>query len=126
MIQIVTEPIDPQQSYRLLQPGSAGSVLLHFAVVKTDGGSGQISSAVEYRAEAGTEAELEEIAATLRAGWPLSDVLLQRRSGVLATGEIISLVAVCAAASADSFAACSAGLELLKKMRTIVKREVFI
>jgi molybdopterin synthase catalytic subunit len=126
MIQIVTDPIDPQQAYRLLQPGSAGSILFHFAVVKADGGSGQMSSAVEYRAEPGAEAELEKIAATLRAGWPLSDVLLQRRSGVLAVGEIISLVAVCAEASADSFAACSAGLELLKKMKMIRKREVFV
>ena len=126
MIQIVTEPIDPQQSYQLLQPGRAGSILLHFAVVKADGGSGQNSSAVEYRAEAGAEAELEEIATILRAGWPLSDVLLQRRSGVLAVGEIISLVAVCAEASVNSFAACQVGLELLKKMKTIRKREVFI
>jgi len=45
---------------------------------------------------------------------------------VLATGEIISLVAIAAVASADSFAACAAGLELFKKMKTIKKREVFI
>lgn len=126
MVQIVTDPIDPQQAYRLLQPGRAGSILLHFAVVKADGGSGEMSSAVEYRAEVGAEAELEEIATILRAGWPLSDLLLQRRSGVLETGEIISLVAVCAEASAHSFAACQVGLDLLKKMKTIVKREVFI
>jgi len=126
MIQIVTDPIEPQRSYQLLQPGRAGSILLHFAVVKADGGSGQSSSAVEYHAEPGAEAELEEIATILRAGWPLSDVLLQRRSGVLAVGEIISLVAVCAEASANSFAACQLGLELLKKMKTIRKREVFI
>lgn len=126
MIQIVTDPIDPQHSYQLLQPGRAGSILLHFAVVKADGGSGQSSSAVEYHAETGAEAELEEIATILRAGWPISDVLLQRRSGVLAVGEIISLVAVCSEASANSFAACQVGLELLKKMKTIRKREVFI
>jgi molybdopterin synthase catalytic subunit len=126
MIQIVIDPIDPQRSYELLQPGSAGSILLHFAIVKADGGSGQSSSAVEYHAEAGAEAELEEIASILRAGWPISDVLLQRRSGVLAVGEIISLVAVCAEASVNSFAACQVGLELLKKMKTIRKREVFI
>ena len=51
MVQIVSEPIDPQQSYRLLQQGSAGSVLLHYAVVKADGGTGRTSCAVEYRAE---------------------------------------------------------------------------
>ena len=126
MIQIVTDPIDPQRSYQLLQPGRAGSILLHFAVVKADGGSGRRSSAVEYRAEAGAEAELEEIAGILRAGGPISDVLLQRRSGVLEVGEIISLVAVCAEASTNSFAACQVGLDLLKKMKTIRKREVFI
>ncbi len=59
MIQIVSEPIDPQQSYRLLQQRSAGSVLLHYAVVKADGGTGRTSCAVEYRAEPDAEAELE-------------------------------------------------------------------
>ena len=126
MIQIVTEPIDPSQSYRLLASGCAGSVLLHYAVVKADGGSGRTSSAVEYRAAPGAAAELEEIAAVLRQRWPLTEVLLQRRAGTLAVGEIISLVAVCAEASADSFAACQMGLELLKKMGAIVKREVFV
>lgn len=125
MVQIVTTPIDPGQSYRLLQNDSAGSVLLHFAVVKADGGSGKTSSAVEYLAEDGAEAELAEITASLQAQWPLNDILLQRRSGVLAVGEIISLVAVCASASVDTFAACAAGLEMLKKMKTIRKTEVF-
>ena len=126
MVQIVSEPIDPQQSYRLLQQGSAGSVLLHYAVVKADGGTGRTSCAVEYCADPDAEAELGQIAAALKARWPLEAVLLQRRSGRLEIGEIISLVAVCAAASADSFAACHTGLEMLKKMSTIGKQEVFV
>ena len=126
MIQIVSEAIDPQQSYRQLQQKSAGSVLFHYAVVKADGGSGRTSCAVDYRTAPETLAELEEIAAALEARWPLEGVLLQRRSGRLAVGEIISLVAVAAEASADAFAACQMGLELLKKMQTIRKQEVFV
>lgn len=126
MVRIATEQIDPQESYWQLRKGSAGSVLLHYAVVKADGGSGQTSSAVEYRAQPGAEAELGRISTMLHERWPLNDVFLQRRIGRLEVGEIISLVGVCAEASADSFAACQLGLELLKKMETIDKREVFI
>lgn len=126
MVQVVSEAIDPQQSFQQLQRCSAGSVLLHYAVVKADGGTGHTSSAVEHRTAPEAEAELEGIAAALKARWPLEGVLLQRRSGRLAVGEIISLVAVAAKASADSFAACQMGLELLKKMSTVHKTEVFV
>jgi molybdopterin synthase catalytic subunit len=126
MVKIATEKIDPQKSYRQLRKSSAGSVLLHFAVVKANGGSGQTSSAVDYCAQPGAEAELGRIITILHERWPLNDVFLQRRIGRLEVGEIISLVGVCAEASADSFAACQLGLELLKKMKTIDKREVFI
>jgi len=126
MVQIVSEAIDPQQSFQRLQRRSAGSVLLHYAVVKADGGTGRTSCAVDYQAAPETEAELATIAAALKARWPLEGVLLQRRSGRLAVGEIISLVAVAAEASADAFAACQMGLELLKKMQTIRKQEVFV
>lgn len=126
MIQIVTEPIDPQSSYHLLRQDSAGSILLHYAVVKADGGSGRPSCAVDYQIAPEGVAELTELAAELMGTWRLSDVLLQRRSGRLEVGEIISLVAVCAEASADSFAACQAGLERLKRMRSVTKQEVFL
>jgi len=126
MVRIVTTPIVPQECYGLLKSDGAGSVLMHYAVVKADGGSGRTSSAVDYRADEGTEAELEEIADALKSRWPLTDALLIRRSGVVSVGEIISLVAVAAQASADTFAACHTGLEMLKKMKGIRKQEVFV
>jgi len=126
VVQIVQNPIDPQQSFQLLQRRSSGSVLLHYAVVKADGGTGRTSCAAEYQADSGAEEELKRIAAALKERWPLEGVLLQRRSGRLAVGEIISLVAVSAKASMDSFAACHSGLEMLKKMRCIRKQEVFV
>lgn len=112
MFQIVNEPINPFQSPQRLRRRRSGSVPLHSAVVKADGGTGRTSSAAEYHPESWAHAELEQIAA----------VLPQRRLDV---GKIISLVAICAKASMDSFAACHAGWELLKKMRTICKQEVF-
>ena len=126
MVQIVYAAIDPQQSYQLLRRRSAGSVLLHYAVVKADGGTGRASCAVDYFVGPETEAELATIASALKTRWPLQGVLLQRRGGRLAVGEIISLVAIAAEASSDAFAACQMGLELLKRMQTVRKSEVFV
>jgi len=125
MIRIASSSIDPRECLQLLQTSNAGSVALHFAIVKSDGGTGRSSCAVEYHAREGAEVELQQIATALRSRWPLSDVLLQRRTGRLAVGEIISLVAVCAEASAHTFAACQLGLDLMKKMESIDKREIF-
>jgi len=126
MVQIGNDVIDPQLSFRQLCRHSAGSVLLHYAVVKADGGTGRTSCAAEYHLEPGAENELKQIAALLKARWSLEGVLLQQRSGRLAVGEIISLVAVAAEASADAFSACQLGLDLLKKMGTVRKMEVFV
>lgn len=126
MVRVVDESIDPRQSYQQLSRQSVGSVLLHYAVVKADGGTGRTSRAVEYSMEPGAENELKQIAAILKARWTLEGVQLQRRRGRLEVGEIISLVAVAAAASTDAFSACQLGLDLLKKMQTVRKQEVFL
>ena len=126
MVLIVNDLIDPQQSYHLLRQHCAGSVLLHYAVVKADGGTGRTSCAVDYCLEPGAEKELRQIADHLKTRWSLDGVLLQRRQGRLGVGEIISLVAVSAAASVDAFSACRQGLDLIKRMQTVSKREVFV
>jgi molybdopterin synthase catalytic subunit len=68
---------------------------------------------------------LEGIAGELETHWKLEDVLLIRRTGCLAVGEIISLVAASSPNSEDAFEACKQGISSLKKMSTITKTEKF-
>jgi len=123
MVVITDTPIDPSTTYGLISNKTAGSVVLHYAVVKKDGGSGAPTHCIDYRFEEGSEEELDAIAAELLLNWKLEDVLLVRREGCLHVGDIISLVAASSPNSEDAFAACRHGIACMKKMVTVCKRE---
>ena len=71
------------------------------------------------------EQDLKDIAVEMRVKWTLTDVLLLRRQGKVAVGEIISLVAVSSSSSEETFAACRHGLNCMKRMPTIIETEIY-
>ncbi len=125
MLFIITEPINPADSYHLLATVTSGSVLLHYAVVKGETGVGKATISIDYRFSPEALSEMNGIAAELKEKWQLEDLLIIRREGCLSVGEIISLVAVSAPASEDAFEACRYGISRLKKMSTVTKTERF-
>lgn len=124
MIQIVEEPIHPGVIYDLLSKDRAGSVLLHYAVVKETPHNQAATTGVNYQRRGDMEEEMQAIAEHLQDKWELDDVLLIRRLGCLKAGEIISLIAASSPNSADVFAACQHGISHLKKMKTFCKVEI--
>jgi molybdopterin synthase catalytic subunit len=124
MVKVTPEPIDPAKIYDLLSKSTAGSVVLHFAVVKPQAGAGGTTSHIDYATKGDAEAELLGIAGELAAKYHLVDTVLIRRTGRLDVGEIISLTAASSPNSEDAFAACEFGISRLRKMQTIVKDEV--
>lgn len=124
MIQVVEEPIQPAAIYDLLAMNGAGSVLLHYAVVKETPLNQAATTGVNYQRKGDMEAEMQTIAEHLQEKWELEDVLLIRRLGCLKAGEIISLIAASSPNSADVFAACQHGISHLKKMTTFCKTEL--
>jgi len=124
MVRITSEPIVPAQVYDLISPQGAGSVLLHFAVVKPQAGAGGTTSYIDYGTRGDSEAELRAIAEELADRYSLVDTLLIRRTGRLGLGEIISLAAASSPNSADAFEACRQGIQRLRTMKTIIKNEV--
>ena len=124
MIRVVEEAIQPEETYQMLAKDSAGSVLLHYAVVKETPHNQASTTGVNYQRNGDMEAEMQAIAEHLREKWQLEDVVLIRRLGCLKAGEIISLVAASSPNSADVFAACQHGISHLKKMATFCKTEL--
>ncbi|MDR3671993.1 MAG: molybdenum cofactor biosynthesis protein MoaE [Holophaga sp.] len=118
-------PIDPAEIYDTIVKNGAGSVLLHYAVVKPATAAGGTTQSIDYCSVGDCEAELRGIAREMFAGFSLEDVILVRRTGRLNLGDIISLVAVSATSSEDAFNACRQGLTRLKAMKSILKDEVF-
>jgi molybdopterin synthase catalytic subunit len=124
MVRVVEEAIRPEEMYDLLAKRTAGSVLLHYAVVKETPHNQAATTGVSYQPAGDMEAEMQGIATHLFEQWELEDVLLVRRLGCLKTGEIISLVAASSPNSADAFAACQHGISHLKRMTTVAKTEI--
>lgn len=125
MVMTTCEAIDTRQAYDLIGKRAAGSVVLHFAVVKQSHDPVRPTTGIDYRENGDVEAELAAISEEIRQSCTLEDVLLIRRLGYVGVGEIISLVAASSPNSEDAFVACRYGISLLKKMQTIDKQEHF-
>ena len=125
MVRLTEEPINPASAYAAICSAFSGSVLFHYAVVKKMAGTGGATVSIDYSVDGNALLEMEQIAVELERCWNLEDVLLIRRTGRLAVGEIISLVAASSPGSDDAFEACRAGIGMLKKMTTIRKTEIF-
>ena len=123
MVRISPEPIDTEIAYGLITKSSAGSVVLHYAVVKPSGACGT-TCYIDFAVNGDAKAELQTIADILAANFTVEDILMIRRTGRLGLGEIISLVAVSSPNSEDAFEACKLGISRLRKMKTISKNEV--
>jgi molybdopterin synthase catalytic subunit len=122
---IVTESsLDPSALYAKLHNEDAGSVIFHYAVVKSQAAEKQ-TSGIRFETNGDMEAELSAIENDIMKRWNLSGVLLVRRIGTLQVGDIISLVAVSSPASSDAFEACQYGLSRLRKMQNIIKTELY-
>jgi molybdopterin synthase catalytic subunit len=125
-MEIVTnKPVDPGTMFEIIRKSEAGSVLLHYATVKSQTG-GRVSAGIQFEKAGDIEGELSEIGADIKQQWNIEDVLLVRRIGTLEIGDIISLIAVSSPVSKDAFDACRYGLDKLKKMTTLKKTERFL
>jgi len=127
-MEIVTNsPIHPDDVYRLIDSGTAGSVVFHFAVVRGTTGDKQ-TTIVEFRpakSDNETKEELHQISEEIRKKWEADDVLIIRAMGKLCVGDIMSLVAVSSPRSMAAFEASHYGVDRLKEMKTIKKQESF-
>lgn len=122
---IVTEyPLDAGNLFEKLRKQGSGSVIFHYAVVKSKAGE-KPSSGIRFERRGDMESELAEIEADVRNRWSIDDILLVRRLGLLPVGDLISLVAVSARASQDAFEACQYALARIRKMTCLKKTELF-
>jgi molybdopterin synthase catalytic subunit len=114
MVIVTNKPIDPATVFERIRKSESGSILFHYALVKSKAGK-RTSVGIHFDKAGDTEEELSAIAADMKKRWNIEDVLLIRRIGTLDIGEIISPVAVSSPSSSGAFDACRNGLDRLKK-----------
>jgi molybdopterin synthase catalytic subunit len=118
-------PIDLAAVHAYLADPAAGGEVVFSGTVR-DHNQGRVVSHLEFEAYAEMAvAQLEVIAAELRAKWPVRKVVMLHRLGKLALGEVVVVVGVSSAHRAEAFEAARFGIDRLKQDVPIWKREHF-
>jgi len=124
MVELTDTPIEPQRIFKRLSSEGAGSVVVHFGMVKPVA-EDRRTRGIRFAPDGDLVGELRSLEAELRAKWQVTDVLLVRRMGELKVGEIILAAAVSAPGREAAFGACRDAVEGFKRMKRLRKQELF-
>ena len=108
-----------------ISPGGDGAVVSFLGLVRNHN-MGRRVRHLEYEAyEPLARRAFERISEETRERWPGVRLALHHRTGRLEIGEASVAIAAASAHRADAFAACRYGIERIKQIAPIWKREFF-
>ncbi len=123
--QITPDVLDPTALHNLVLSPQAGAVSLFVGVVR-DNNLGRDVHYLEYDAYPAMATRImRQIAAEIRDRWDVLDIAMHHRVGRLEIGEASVAVAVASAHRAEGIAACHYGIDRLKAIVPIWKKEVW-
>jgi len=122
---ISSEPLSAEALQQLVLRPQAGAVSLFLGVVR-DNNLGRHVDHLEYDAYPEMAARvMRRIAGEIRERWDVVEIAMQHRIGRLEIGEASVAVAVSSAHRAEAVAACHYGIDRLKAIVPIWKKEVW-
>jgi molybdopterin synthase catalytic subunit len=122
---ITDEPLDPAPLVESVRRDEAGAVALFYGIVRNEN-LGRRVQYLEYDAYAEMALKkMREVAAEVRARFPVEAVGAMHRTGRLKIGETSLLVAVSSAHRAEAFAACHFAVDRIKQIVPVWKKEVW-
>jgi molybdopterin synthase catalytic subunit len=125
VFRVTSEPLDPQELVDAVRKDESGAVVLFYGVARNQS-EGRRVRALEYDAyPAMAEKKLREVAAEVRARWPVTGIGVLHRTGRLAIGETSLLVVVSAAHRQEAFEACHHAVDRIKQVVPIWKKEIW-
>lgn len=124
-VRVQYEDFDLSAELALLRAGRAeiGALVAFVGTVRDMGAGGPVALMELEHYPGMTEAALEDIAAQARLRWPVTDVLIVHRIGVLHACAQIVLAAVAAPHRGDAFGACAFVMDYLKARAPFWKKE---
>lgn len=123
MFEIVDAPIDAEQVAAAVARPDAGAIVT-FVGTTRDHHEGRQVLRLEYEAYPEMAlAELRKIGAAARERWPITEVAIVHRIGVVPVGEASVVIAVSAAHRDAAFAASRFAIDRLKEVVPIWKKE---
>ena len=122
---ITRDVLDPTALHQLVLSPQAGAVSLFIGVVR-DNNLGRDVNFLEYDAYPAMATKvMRQIAAEIRERWDVLEIAMHHRIGRLEIGEASVAVAVASAHRAEGIEACHYGIDRLKAIVPIWKKEVW-
>lgn len=125
MISITDKPISPELIVKEAATPGSGCVVTYVGLIR-DQSRGKSVVSVEYTDTDGKAADrLGEIAEEARRKWPVENVAICHRVGVLQVGDINLVVAIAAAHRTEGFNASQYVIDLFKEKLPTAKKETY-
>ena len=126
MITITDKPISPEVVVDSVKNDASGCVVNYVGLIRNQSRGKEVLS-VEYEDIGGkAESWLREIAEEVRQRFPVNDIAICHRVGMLQVGDINLVIAIAAGHREEGFAACQHAIDLFKKKLPTSKRETYV
>ena len=125
MIEVTNSPISPERIVNRVKTDGSGCVVTYVGLIRNLSRGKSVLS-VEYKdADGKAESRLREIADEISQKWPVNNIAICHRAGVLLVGDINLVVAVASAHRGDGLAACGYVIDRFKERLPTQKRETY-
>ncbi|MGB4849786.1 MAG: molybdenum cofactor biosynthesis protein MoaE [Saprospiraceae bacterium] len=125
-IEISENPLDVQTCIDMVLTPETGGINVFFGSVRNVT-KGKIVVRLEFEAYTSMALkEMKKIADAIEMKWPVLNIVIHHRTGVLSVGEIPVIIAVSAAHRHAAFSACQFAIDQLKEKVPIWKKEIFV
>jgi molybdopterin synthase catalytic subunit len=125
MFAVTPDPLDPAALVAAVRRDDAGAIALFYGIVRNEN-LGRRVQYLEYDAYPEMAVKkMREVAAEVRARFPVAEVGVLHRTGRLEIGETSLLVAVSSAHRKEAFEACHYAVDRIKQVVPIWKKEVW-
>lgn len=123
LVRLTTDPIGADEAVAFVRDPAAGGACVFLGTVRDHSDAGPVTG-LSYEAwEDQAVRRLEGLGEEMFERWPLRRVAFLHRWGELGVGEVSVVVACSAPHRAEAFEACRHGIEQLKRVVPIWKKE---
>lgn len=124
-IQILSVPLNISQCIETAKSSGSGGIVSFVGTVR-DSTNGRSVVRLEYETyENMAKSELHKIAREVVERWPVENVVIHHRSGILTVGEVSVVIVTCAPHRKAAFESCEYIINTLKQTVPIWKKEVY-
>ena len=125
LVHITNLPIDTETVIDLVKTDNSGAVNVFIGTVRNSTKNKEVVGLEFESYESMAVKEIDKIIAKAKKRWPINEMAIHHRVGMLAIGDVPVVIAVSTPHRKQGFEACQFAIDSLKETVPIWKKEIF-